>query len=186
MAQQLKDILNNIKDIGMNENSLNTLLDYERVLDEMNLYAFQNWKLGELVEGPTVGKYRVVCKFMWPLSLMPDPAGAERLLTFGAKIMWSKDWLEYPVRVKDADDFRPGTKMPKTARKQIWIVEINLPKSLIKTIQRGSEDIISSELDLDKIDDAYDKGYDEQGVKGEQTQEQMQDEMQTATGEGAI
>lgn len=182
MAQQLKDILNNIKDIGMSENTLGTLLDFERVLDEMNLYAFHNWKLGELVDGPVIGKYRVVCKFMWPLALMPDPAGAERLLTFGAKISWSKDWLEYPVKVKSADDFKPGTKMPRMARKQVWVVEINLPKSLIKTVQQGSEDILNSTLNLEEIDNAYDKGFDNQGVNAAQTQDQMQTDMTTAAG----
>jgi hypothetical protein len=183
MAQQLKDVLNNIKDIGMSESSLNTLMDYERVLDEMNLYAFKNWKMGELIEGPMVGKYRVSCKFMWPFGLMPDPAGAERLLIFGAKIKWGKDWLEYPVKVKSADDFQSGTKMPKMARKQIWTVEINLPKSLIKTVQMGSEDILNNELNLDEIDNAYDKGFDEQGINADQTQEQIQTDMAASAGE---
>ena len=57
-------IANNIRDIYMSEGSLLTLLDFERVLDELDLYAFQNWSIGELASGPTIGKYNVTCVFM--------------------------------------------------------------------------------------------------------------------------
>jgi hypothetical protein len=186
MAKNLKNILQNVKDIAVSENTLTMLLDYERVLDEMNLYAFQNWKLGELIEGPNVGKYRISCTFMWPFSLMPDPAGAERLLIFGAKIKWGKDWLEYPVKIKSPDDFKPGTKKPRMTRKQIWTVEINLPKHLIRTIQQGSEDILNSTMSLEDIDSAYEKGYDKMGVNQEQTDQAIGDEMAAATGEEMV
>ena len=56
MPANIKDVLQNIKSIYMTDSSLETLLDYERVLDEMDLYAFDHWKLGELVEGPTYEK----------------------------------------------------------------------------------------------------------------------------------
>jgi hypothetical protein len=62
---------------------MSTLLDFERVLDEADLYAYKNWLLGELVQGPDIGKYSVTCVFMWPYKLMPDPRGAKRLATIG-------------------------------------------------------------------------------------------------------
>jgi len=37
----------NIQDIYTSEGSLLTLLDFERVLDELELYAFKNWDRGE-------------------------------------------------------------------------------------------------------------------------------------------
>ena len=75
-----------VKDIYMSEGSISVLLDYERVLDEMDIYAFKNWDKGELVDGPDIGRYSVTCIFLWPESLMPDPRGAKRLLPFGAKV----------------------------------------------------------------------------------------------------
>ena len=72
-------VAENIRNIYMSEGSLLTLLDYERVLDELDIYAFKNWGLGELVQGPEIGKYRVSCIFMWPEALMPDPRGGRRL-----------------------------------------------------------------------------------------------------------
>lgn len=186
MAQSLKDIVTNVKDISMSDSALNTLLDFERVLDEMNLYAFQNWKLGELIEGPVITQYRVSCKFMWPYSLMPDPSGAERLLNFNAKISWSKDWLEYPVKIKNPDDYRPGTKKPRMARKPVWVVDIVLPKSLIKNVERSSEDYLNSTVDLEDIDAAYERGLDKAGVDADQSDEQNDTEMDNATGEEQI
>ena len=183
MATQLKEIIENIKQVSMASSSLNSLLDFERVLDEMNLYAFMNWKTGELVQGPEVGKYRVKCTFMWPYGMMPDPAGAERLLNFGARVQWSKDWLLYPIEVKSADDYRPGIKKPRIAQKQIWLVTIDLPKSLIKDIERGVADVLNSTVDLDDIDAAYEKDLDKQGVNSDQVDQQVSDEMQGAAGE---
>ena len=82
MATDIKDILQNVKDIYMTDSSLNTLLNFERVIDELGLYAFANWQKGELVAGPVYEKYFVTCTFMWPYKMMPDPSGAERLLNY--------------------------------------------------------------------------------------------------------
>ena len=164
MASDIKSVIENTKGIYMSESALQMLMDFERVIDEMNLYAFENWKTGELVRGPDIGKYRVSCTFMWPLTKMPDPAGAERLLAFGAKIKWGKDWLLYPVKIKNPDDFIPGTKKAKMARTPIWLVDINLPKSLLKDIQKGSTEIMDQDIDLGEVEDAYEQGLDNEGI----------------------
>ena len=43
------NVAQNIKDLYMSEGSIGMLLDFERVLDELDLYAFKNWMMGELV-----------------------------------------------------------------------------------------------------------------------------------------
>ena len=80
-------IVRNIKDIYTSDGSLGTLLDYERVLDELDLYAYKNWGKGELISGPVVSKYRVSCIFMWPESMMPDPRAGRRLLPFDCVVL---------------------------------------------------------------------------------------------------
>jgi len=100
-------IADTIKDIYMSDGALTTLLDFEGVLDEIDLYAFKNWILGELVEGPEVSRYTVSCTFMWPGHLMPDPRGARRLLPFDCKIKFKKTTMKVPRKVEDEDDFRP-------------------------------------------------------------------------------
>ena len=47
-------IIDTVKGIFTSDGSMAVLLDYERVLDEADLYAFKNWELGELVQGPDV------------------------------------------------------------------------------------------------------------------------------------
>jgi len=158
MAKSISDVINNTKEIFMTDSSLTTLLDFERVLDELDLYVFANWKEGELVEGPVYEKYFVTCTFMWPYKLMPDPRGGERLLSYDCEVYYGKDHLEYPVEIKDPSDFKPGTKMPKMAKKPVWLVTIVMPKKLMQEIQQGSLELEGSTLDLEDIEQAYEEG----------------------------
>jgi hypothetical protein len=160
MSKVIHDVIENTKEIFMTNSSLSTLLDFERVLDELDLYVFANWKAGELVEGPIYEKYFVTCTFMWPYKLMPDPRGGERLLDYDCEVYYSKDTLEYPVKVENPDDYEPGTKMPKMAKKPIWLVTIVMPKKLMQEIQQGSLDLESATLDLEDIEQAYEEGDD--------------------------
>jgi hypothetical protein len=124
-------------------------------------YVFKNWKDGELVEGPVYEKYFVSCTFMWPYKLMPDPRGGERLLSYDCEVYYSKDQLEYPVKVKDPDDFEPGGKMPKMAKTPVWLVNIVMPKKLMQEIQQGSLELESATLDIEDIEQAYEEGDDQ-------------------------
>jgi len=149
-----------IRDLYMSEGSVSILLDYERVLDEMDLYAFKNWSAGELVDGPDIGRYSVTCTFLWPAELMPDPRGAKRLLPFGAKVKFKKTTMKIPVKVESPDDYRPGTKKPKMIEKEVWLVEMELPKYLINEIRTGSQELEGQDIELDDLDSAYEKDLD--------------------------
>ena len=158
MAADIKKILDNTKEIYMTDSSLETLLDYERVLSDLDLYAFDNWKRGELVEGPVYEKYFVTCTFMYDYKNMPDPAGGERLLNYGCEITYKKDILEYPVDVKSYTDFKPGTKMPRMVSKPIWLVTITMPKQLMSDIEQGSIELENGLLDQEDIEQAAEEG----------------------------
>ena len=151
------DIVKNTKKIYMSESSLETLLDFERVLDQLDIYAFENWKRGELVEGPIVDRHWVTAKFMWPHKLMPDPDGAKRLLGYNTRVMYERENLASPVAVEDYDDFRPGTRKPKLREDKVWIVEIRMPKELIQDINEGYLELEGREIDQTDLDDAYEQ-----------------------------
>ena len=110
MTTHVKDIIDNVKNIYMSDSSLESLMDFERVLDELDTYVFKNWSKGELVDGPVYDKYFVTCTFMWPYKLMPDPRAGERLLDYKCEISYKKDTLFYPADIKTYSDFKPGTK----------------------------------------------------------------------------
>jgi hypothetical protein len=98
-------IVRNIDGIHTSDGTLSVLLDFERVLDNADLYAFKNWSLGELVDGPAIRRYDVAATFMWPKKLMPDPRGAKRLLPYGCTIEFKKTTLKVPVQIETPDDF---------------------------------------------------------------------------------
>lgn len=157
----IHDVIKNTKKIYMSDSSLDTLMDFERVLDEVDLYAFDNWKSGELVEGPIYEKYFVSCTFMWPYKKMPDPRGGERLLDYDCDVKYRKASLEYPVKPKGYDDFEPGDRMPKLQEVPIWLVEIVVPKELMRNVRQGAIDIEGELLDASDIEQSYEEGLDD-------------------------
>jgi hypothetical protein len=133
------DILKNIETIYGNDNAFAIIKDLERVLDELDLYVYDNWQDGELIEGPVMTKHYVSCKFMWPLKQMPDPMGGKRLLDYDCKVTYKKDQLVAPRKIVEPDDVRPGTKKGKLDTMPIWIVEITMPINLMKNIYDGMQ-----------------------------------------------
>jgi hypothetical protein len=173
-------VAENIRDIYMSEGSLLTLLDFERVLDELDLYAFKNWQIGELVSGPVIGKYRVTCIFMWPEKLMPDPRGARRLLPFDCEVKYKKTAMKVPMKIEGPDDYRPGTKKARLIEKKIWLVQITMPKVLMNDIRTGSVELEDEEIDLQDLDDAYEQDLDQESYQNEQQAQNAQQTLQPA------
>lgn len=165
-------VADNIKNIYMSEGSLLSLLDFERVLDELDIYAFKNWILGELVQGPTIGKYKIGCIFMWPEKLMPDPRGARRLLPFDCEVKYMKKNMKIPIKITDPDDFIPGTHKARLIDKKVWLVEIVMPKTLMSDIRTGSIEMEGEQIDLEDLDSAYEEDLDQDEFRQEDTSEQ--------------
>ena len=177
-GQDYWQVADNIRDIYMSEGSLLTLLDFERVLDELDLYAFKNWQIGELVSGPDIGKYRVTCIFMWPEKLMPDPRGARRLLPFDCEIKYKKTQMKVPMKVENPSDFRPGTHKARLIEKKIWLVEITMPKALMTDIRTGSVELEDEEIDLEDLDQAYEQDLDQESYQSEKQAQNAQQTLQ--------
>lgn len=171
-------VANNIRDIYMSDGSLTTLLDFERVLDEVDIYAFRNWDIGELVAGPEIGKYRVTCTFMWPEKMMPDPRGARRLLSFDCNVEYLRREIEIPVKITDPSDYRPGTKKAKLITKPVWLVEITMPKALMNDIRTGSIEMEDEDIDLDELDQAYEKDLDTEETQSDAQAQNAQQSLQ--------
>jgi len=169
------DNVKNIKKIYMSDASLGMLLDFERVLDSMDMYAFPNWSFGELVEGPKVSKYWVQCKFMWPYNLMPDPSGAKRLMPYGARITYQKDTVRVPIKIKSPGDYRDQGHKGKLVEAKVWYVDIMLPKSLMSEIKQGSVEIAGEDIDLSDLQSAYEKDLNQKTNTTDETTDAMPD-----------
>lgn len=178
-------VAKNIRDIYLSEGSLLTLLDFERVLDELDLYAFKNWSIGELVQGPEVGKYRVSCTFLWPITRMPDPRGARRLLPFDCKVFYKKTRMKVPIRIEDPSDYRPGTHKARMEEVPVWLVEIVMPKALMSDIRTGSVELEDEELDLEDLDQAYEQDLDKEETQSAEQAQDAQQKLEQSQGQPA-
>lgn len=163
----IKDVIQNIEQIYGSNNSLNLLKDFERVLDELDTYVYDNWLDGELVEGPKESRYFVECTFMWPKDQMPEPKGGLRLLDYGCKVQFAETEIAQVRKIKTPDDIRPGTRKGKIDQKPIWLVKISMPKKLMSDINRGYR-----ELDRNKVEDILSRNTAGQAVEPAEQQSQ--------------
>ena len=150
------DIIRNVQTLYGTGPTLGILKDFERVIDELDVYVFKNWEDGELLSGPVDSRHFVTCSFMWPIDKMPDPAGGKRLVDKGCKVSYKKDELLKPREIKSPEDYRPGTTKGKIDAHDIWIVEIKMPKALMGNMKYGQDEIETKDnpsADLGNIDD---------------------------------
>jgi len=166
----LKDIISNIENIYGSNNSLNLLKDFERVIDELDMYVYDNWIEGELVEGPKESRYWVQCTFMWPREKMPEPIGGKRLLDYGCKVEFAESKLAKVRKIKTPDDIRPGTKKGKIDHEDIWMVRITMPKKLMSDINRGYRS-----LDKNKVEDIINQQLTKSAAAVDASETQVQD-----------
>jgi hypothetical protein len=171
-------IIDTIKGVYSSDGVMSTLLDFERVLDELDLYAFKNWQIGELVAGPEITKYRVSAIFMWPEGLMPDPRGGTRLLPFDCEVKYKKTAMKIPIRITDPSDYRPGTKKARITEKKIWLVQITMPKSLMSDIRTGSIEMEDQDIDLEDLDSAYEQDIDKDSYQSDAKANDAQQNLQ--------
>jgi hypothetical protein len=134
----------------------------------LDIYAFKNWEIGELVQGPIISKYKVSCTFLWPENLMPDPRGGRRLLPFDCDVLYRRTNMKIPMKIEEPDDYMPGTKKARIIEKKVWLVEIVMPKSLMSDIRTGSIELEDQDIDLQDLDDAYAEDVGQEQYQPEQ------------------
>lgn len=142
------DIVKNISEIYNSDKAFTILKDFERVLDDLDIYVYANWEEGELVAGPKISRHWVTCSFMWPKDKMPDPMGGKRLLDYDCKVSYSRDKIIKPRKIREPGDIRPMTKKGKLDTHPIWVVEIMMPKKLIADIYSGYKSLNDYETDV--------------------------------------
>lgn len=146
--KDIVDIVKNISEIYESDKAFQVLKDFERVLDDLDIYVYANWEDGELVEGPKITRHWVTCSFMWDKENMPDPMGGKRLLDYDCKVTYKRDKIIKPRKIRKPDDIRPMTKKGKLDTQPIWVVEIMMPKKLIADIYGGYKALTSTETEV--------------------------------------
>ena len=153
-------------DKNINRNSaLDVLLQVDSVLDSLNIYAYKNWIEGEIVDGPQIERYWLTVTLMYPHKLMPDPAGAERILAKGGKVFLAKDELITAAKLVTPDDVadepderRPDMPAAKKIKRPIWLVTLELPRNFLDSMTSDKVKIDDLSIDTQTVEDAYDDG----------------------------
>jgi hypothetical protein len=153
-------------DKNINRNSaLDVLMQVDGVLDNMNVYAYKNWIEGEIVEGPQIERYWVTVTIMYPYKLMPDPDGAIRIIDNGGKVYYAKDELITAAKLRTPEDIdpngdprRPMQPAAKKVKRPIWLVTLELPRTLLDSMDTDKIKVDDISLDTDALEDAYDSG----------------------------
>jgi len=145
MHHDILDVIRNIQDLYENNSSLAVLKDFERVLDQMDVYVYENWQDGELAYGPRVDRHWITAGFMWEADKMPNPVAGKRLTELGCKVTYQKSHLVEPRKISTPEDIRPNSKKGRLDRKPIWIVEITMPKKIAFDIYKGYMDKMKNE-----------------------------------------
>jgi hypothetical protein len=175
-------IYKNLDNIHNSPNVIDTLVEVDRVLDRMDVYAYENWIYGEIVEGPFVERHWVELTLMYPQKMMPNPDAAMRLISNGCKVSFGKSKFKTFAKVKNPEDVvttKDGQRIPKPVIKTVWLVTLRIPKQLLDV----SEDIKDiDDVDYDSVEDAYDEELD--GAQGLQNDDIQQQSNQQQTPQG--
>ena len=171
-------IYSTLDDVYSSENILDILVEFERVFDDLDVYAYKNWKKGEIVEGPKIDRYWITVTLMYPYKLMPDPEGALRLTDHGCKVIYSQDILKYVGKVNDelgTETNEQNKVQPKLLKSKVWLVEITMPRHFVDEDKTSKEQAGNSDVDMDTVSDAYDENLnDEEAAKGNAADETTQ------------
>jgi len=151
-----------IKRIDDSPDLVDVMIGIEDYLDRNDMYAFKNWILGELVDGPRVKPYWVIATFKWKYKKMPDPMGGVRLLPHGTKIKYSVDVENVPQPIVKPGDYQDGTHKPKIKGEKIWLVELMIPRRFIENLETEIMDLYDDRVDdMETIEDAEAEGKTE-------------------------
>jgi hypothetical protein len=179
----INEIAATISGVKKNRNTLDLLLEFEGVLDDLNIYAYENWIKGEVIRGPIISKYWVEVYLMYPEKHMPNPEAATRLIKHGCYVFFQKDTLTSNVKIKSQKDLTVSSAhsreqmVPNTQTIDVYVVKIVMPRHLLTDYNVKKISAMTGEIDLDSVVDAYDQGLDvDRNTRNEEDNDQENDD----------
>lgn len=159
-----EEIQKNIQKIYDGNNNLNTLMDFENIIDSLHLYSYDNWAEGEVIKGPDVSRYWINVTLMYPYKQMPDPEGALRLTNYGCKVAFKISKFLESVDINTPDDLEiepiTGKRKPKKKVNKVWLVHISMPRHFIDDFNSNRIRVNGVEINMTDISKAKDENID--------------------------
>ena len=153
-------IIDNLRGIDKNGTLLDILLEFEHMLEEQGMYAYKNWKKGEVAHGPKLTRYWLNVTLMYKHLEMPDPKAALRLTNIGCEVNFKKSVLKTPVTPKTQEDLDKDNK-PKLISHKIWLVDVWMPRKFVDEALQNKVQI-DGEVDATDLSNAYESGLDDE------------------------
>jgi len=94
-----------------------------------------------------------------------------------------KKEIKIPVKINNPSDYIPGTKKAKLMTKEVWLVEITMPKALMNDIRTGSIEMEDQDIDLDELDQAYEQDLDKEANQSDEQANDAQQSLQQQPGQ---
>lgn len=156
-----------IKKLMDSDTLVDILLQVEDFFDNLDLYAFQNWFDGTVIDGPDISRYWISIILMYDYDKMPDPAGALRLVNAGVKVEYKEAKMEDTelpsggTNIIDLDQmmtlqggqdsegtsFEPYDFQKSDDRyKSIWLVRVTLPRQFVDDLNDITLDGFDSDV----------------------------------------
>ena len=127
------DVRGTVQKLFDDSGLMDILLGVEEYFDNADLYVFQGWIDGEIVEGPVVSKYWVEVTLKYDLDKMPDPRGAYLFENQGTKIMVRQDVERViPKYAKDMDDLDIESGKVKEEKVPVILIKFVIPRRLVE------------------------------------------------------
>ena len=161
------DIIDNLRGIDGNATLLDILLEFENMLDEQGMYAYENWKLGEVAQGPKLSRYWLNVTLLYPYLKMPNPKAGLRLQNIGCDVKFKKATLKVPRTVKKQEDLDTNKK-PKVDSNDVWLVDIWMPRKFVDEALTG-RDVMDGDINQHELTKAYETGLDDETKIGQDT-----------------
>lgn len=148
---------------------LDILLQMEEVLDSLDIYVFENWYLGEVVEGPKIRRYWLDFTLKYDIDKMPDPKAALRLMKHGARVDFWKAKFGSEGEFEDAEQEAEAPEKHREEEEKdkldiFWLVRISIPRRLVSQMSAEELDFYDDEVDVEDVEDAKDTGIDDESA----------------------
>jgi hypothetical protein len=151
------------KRLSDSDSLTDVLIQMEDFMDSLDLYVFKNWFEGQIVQGPDIRRYWVSMTLKYLYEEMPDPAGAERLIKHGVKVIYRKAKDSQPKETDTMDDLLSNNK-PKMEDLDVWLVEIQIPRRFIEELDDSDLELHADDelVDPEDVSDARDENIDDE------------------------
>ena len=161
------DIIDNLRNVDGNGTLLDILLEFEHMLEEQGMYGYENWKQGEVAQGPKLSRYWLNVTLMYPYLKMPNPKAKARLENIGCYVKFKKATLKTPRTVKKQEDL-DSNKKPKLDSEDVWLVDIWMPRKFVDEALTG-KDVVDGDINQSELSNAYETGLDDETKLGQDT-----------------